>query len=358
MITKTNERTLDFSGQRVFVGLDIHNKSWNASIYCEDIFVKSFTTNNAEAIHSYLAKTFPNAEYHTVYEAGYCGFAPYRELLSYGLNPIVVNPADVPTSDKEKQTKTDKVDSKKLARSLKNDELKAIYVPSIEKESIRDLVRQRQFCVKEQTQIKNSIKSFLQKTGVDFSKEFPNSRKWSNSFIEYLKNLKLPNVTMRIVMDNKLQLLENIKQEIKTLEQQINEIFNKENNIENFKLIKSVPGIDNTSGAVILSELIDINRFKTFNELASYCGLAPREHSSGESTKTGTLLKRRNSKINKTIIESSWIALRKDPALLVSYNRLLHKMKAQKAIIKIARKLLRKIMMVLKHREQYVTGLT
>jgi len=38
---------------------------------------------------------------------------------------MVVNPADVPTKDKEKATKTDPVDSRKLARSLRNGELKA-----------------------------------------------------------------------------------------------------------------------------------------------------------------------------------------------------------------------------------------
>jgi len=43
---------------------------------------------------------------------------------------MVVNPADVPTKDKERADKTDRVDCRKLARGLRNGEIKGIYVPS------------------------------------------------------------------------------------------------------------------------------------------------------------------------------------------------------------------------------------
>ena len=42
---------------------------------------------------------------------------------------IVVNPADVPTKSSEKLRKSDAVDSGKLARSLRANELKGIYTP-------------------------------------------------------------------------------------------------------------------------------------------------------------------------------------------------------------------------------------
>ena len=48
-----------------------------------------------------------------------------------GINSIVVNSADVPTTGKERDQKNDPVDSRKLARSLKNGELKVIHVPTL-----------------------------------------------------------------------------------------------------------------------------------------------------------------------------------------------------------------------------------
>ncbi|MEZ4689193.1 MAG: hypothetical protein R3A12_03030 [Ignavibacteria bacterium] len=51
------------------------------------------------------------------------------QVVSAGINNIIINPCDVPTTDKEKKRKRDPVDSRKLGRSLRNNELKRIYVP-------------------------------------------------------------------------------------------------------------------------------------------------------------------------------------------------------------------------------------
>jgi hypothetical protein len=55
----------------------------------------------------------------------------------------VVNPADIPTTDKERKQKEDKRDSRKIARSLENGELQGIYIPSEEDIEDRALLRFR-----------------------------------------------------------------------------------------------------------------------------------------------------------------------------------------------------------------------
>ncbi len=72
----------------------------------------------ANTLSSYLKRMYPDANYYSVYEAGYCGYWVHENLISEGINNIIVNPADVPTKDKEKRRKTDRVDSRKLAREL------------------------------------------------------------------------------------------------------------------------------------------------------------------------------------------------------------------------------------------------
>jgi len=71
----------------------------------------------------------------------FCGFSVHRDLERYGIHNIVVNPSDIPTTDKEKRQKEDKRDSRKIAKSLKNGELTAIYVPTKEMEELRSLAR-------------------------------------------------------------------------------------------------------------------------------------------------------------------------------------------------------------------------
>ncbi len=80
-------------------------------------------------MYGFLTRSYPGAEYHSVYEAGFCGFWIHERLTALGIDNIVVNPADVPTKSSEKLRKTDTVDSGKLARSLRANELKGIYTP-------------------------------------------------------------------------------------------------------------------------------------------------------------------------------------------------------------------------------------
>jgi hypothetical protein len=65
---------------------------------------------------------------------------------------------------------------------------------------------------------------------------------------------------------------------------------------------------------------------------------------------------RGQSKLKKSLVESAWIAVRIDPALSLAYNKYVKRMEPNKAIIRIARKLLNRIYVVLKNKREYVTG--
>jgi len=53
-----------------------------------------------QKLAEYLKRNYPEAEYRSVYEAGFSGFEAHRTLCKLGVNNIVINPADVPTSGK------------------------------------------------------------------------------------------------------------------------------------------------------------------------------------------------------------------------------------------------------------------
>jgi transposase len=75
----------------------------------EDIHYKTFSSPpTTAALSKYLFEHFPGATYHTAYEAGFSGFWLHRELTSLGIKSMVVNPADIPTTDKERTQKEDK----------------------------------------------------------------------------------------------------------------------------------------------------------------------------------------------------------------------------------------------------------
>jgi transposase len=354
---QTNKHSsLDFTGQTIFIGLDVHLKNWAVTLHSEEFELKTFSQPaTAAVLVNYLQDNYPGANYKAVYEAGFCGFTVQRSLASKGIECEIIHPADVPTTDKEKRQKTDRIDSRKLAKLCKNQDMDGIYVPSIEQQEERNLLRARQKLVRDQTRVKNRIKSYLRFQGVELE-EFE-GRQWSQKYLETLKNTSFSTSAGTIAFRAYLDELEYLQQQVKKLDLQIKELSQTDRYRENVALLTSVPSIGLTSAMVFLTEIIDINRFIKFDDLCSFFGLIPDCHSSGENEKVGHITKRGNQQLKTMLIECAWVAIRKDPALLQCYKELLTRMNGNKAIIRIARRLLRRIRHVLMNKEPYQTGL-
>lgn len=123
---------------------------------------------------------------------------------------------------------------------------------------------------------------------------------------------------------------------------------------EPLRLLISVPGVGITTGISLLTEIDDISRFRSADQLAAYVGLIPMCHSSGEKENNGDITVRKQAILRYSIIEASWKAISKDPAMTISYEQYCKRMNANKAIVKIARKLVNRIFFVLKRRQEYV----
>ena len=103
----------------------------------------------------------------------------------------------------------------------------------------------------------------------------------------------------------------------------------------------------------ILTEIYDVKRFRNENQFASYLGLIPTCHNSGERTSSGEKTFRGNKHLGPMIIEAAWIAVYRDYGLGLAYTRYKQSMKPQEAIVKIARKMSNIIFSVLKNGRKY-----
>ncbi len=102
---------------------------------------------------------------------------------------------------------------------------------------------------------------------------------------------------------------------------------------------------------------MDMNRFRSLDHLASYVGLVPSVSASGERESSRGLSFRRNRYLRYLLIEGAWVAIREDPALGYVFSQLIKRMTKQKAIVRIAKKLLNRIRYVWRHKEAYACGL-
>ena len=116
---------------------------------------------------------------------------------------------------------------------------------------------------------------------------------------------------------------------------------------ETAELAMSVPGIGPTTAMMFLFEIGDVSRFKNFDTLNDFVGFCPDTNSSGETDRARGITCRRNKKLRSAFVEAAWQAIRIDPALLANYQSLTKRMKGSQAIIRIARKLLRRLRAVL-----------
>lgn len=352
---KSKNNKLDFTGQIIYIGLDVHKKSWTVTIYCMGIILRTMSMPPIpEKLAGYLRKNYPNARYLSVYEAGFCGYWIDRKLRALGIENIIVNPADIPTKQKERRRKTDKVDSKKLARELSNNNLDGIYIPSQENESIRALSRLRRQTVKDQTRLKCRIKSLLHYLGIELP-ENSEMKYWSGKFIKYLTELEFDQKAMKLTLENLIESLRKERQILLKVIRDLREVVKENQRVRKIvNLLETVPGVGFITAVTLYSEIMEINRFNKFDSLSCLIGFSPATDSSGEKEKIVGLSNQQNKYLRSMLIESAWTAIRIDPALTQVYGKLVMRMGAQKAIIRIAKKLLNRIMYVWKNEKEYV----
>lgn len=335
----------DFKDKNIYVGMDVHKSSCEIKVMTEGLSmgnVVRLSPLSAQKIYNFLTKNYKNGNYHCVYEAGFSGFWLQRELESLGVSCIVVNPADVPTSHKEKTNKSDKIDCIKLARALRSDSLNGIYILTNIQEGDRALTRQKSQVSKSLSRLRNQIKSHLNYRGIQIDFKGIPTTTWSYRFVEKIFNhadshddygLMGLVETMKVLRQQKLIAT----QRIRTLSRQVRheQLVNR---------LMSIKGIGRLSAMVIITEVVEIKRFKTFDKFQSYVGFIPGQRSSGDDDRKGSMTTRANKYLRRTLIQCAWSAVRYDPEMAAYYlDQKTRLRRAQLAIVKVSRKLLRRI---------------
>ena len=350
----TTTRTLSFANAHFFIGVDTHLKNWKVTIGTSGIELKTFSMNPSPLeLLAYLRKHYPDGVYHIVYEAGFGGFWALRIFKEHNIDCIIANPADVPTSNKEKVNKSDPIDSRKLARELENKSLHGIYIPSRDQEELRMLMRLRYRIVQSQTRTKNRIKALLYSQGIQIPLQFSGRARWSHAFILWLESLSMNTTAGLFTLQNLLMQLKEMRQHNKNILKQLRKESRHQTIAPVINALLTVPGVAFITAMTLYTEIIDMNRFSNENHLASFIGLIPSIQSSDDTIKANSITKRQNSFLRYIMIESAWTAVREDPAMTMKFKELSKRMKSQDAIVRIAKKLVKRIRHVWLHQQEY-----
>ena len=348
-----------FKGQNIFIGIDVHLKQWSVAIMTESGLVEKFSQiSEAAVLSSHLKKKYPEGDYYSVYESGFCGFSAHYSLEALGIKNIVINAADVPSTQKENINKTDKVDASKLVKSLRAGLLHPIHIPALATLADRELVRTREAIVKDNARWKIRIKHFLYRQGIKYPEKFANPKThWSRRFVQWLEE-----DVSGMIGNNKDALFQHlssykqVRSQLLEITRAIRTMSRRSEYGSNMELLTSIPGIGFHTAISFLTEMGNVDRFSNERELASFIGLVPTCHSSGEKENAGSMTFRGNKHLRNKLIESAWIAVRRDMAMAACYSKYCKTMDENKAIVRIAHKLSNRILTVLKRKTKYVNA--
>jgi transposase len=337
----------DYTGKTVFVGIDVHKKTYSVTCICDGDIVKSDTLRATpqDLVH-YLRKHFKNAQIKTVYEAGFSGFVLHRHLLKEGIDSLVVHAASVEISARDR-VKTDKRDSLKLATQLAARRLKGIHVPSVEREAYREVSRMREKVAGDKRRVGNRVKSLLYRQGLIGPEENPVvSWKWLQKVREFDCH-----AAVKICLDNWINLWRELASQLKSIELELATQAQADKELE--VVYRSTPGIGPTHARLLANELGNMEQFKNEKQLFSFTGLTPSEHSSGEHKRQGHISRQGRSILRKTLVEASWIAIRRDKSLMDIFQRISATAGKKRAIIGIGRRLIGQVRSCFKSGELY-----
>ena len=351
--------TASFENQTVYVGLDVHKRSWNAALYLNEHYLRNVhQPPSPQALYKFLQTNYPGAEYVCAYEGGKFGYWIQRQLSSKGVKCLVVNPADIPSTHKDEVSKTDARDARGIAMALQCGQLRGINIPTLQQESDRSLVRHRKKIWRDLVRCKNRIKGFLDYTGVELPDKFSNSN-WSKNFMVWLTEIQFEYNSSRTTLNYMIKEMELLRKELLSISNDIRKLMRSAAYKKLYYLLRSITGIGPLTSASLITEIGDMQRFSSFYQLNSFIGLLPSGHSSGERELKGRLTIRRHRQLRSDLIECAWTAKRTDPALSLFYSEQLKRGKEPKLIIvKIARKLLSRIRYVWINEKPYERGIT
>lgn len=343
-------KKLDFAGQNFFCGIDMHRKNWAVTIETEDVSMRTFVQNaDPELLIQHLRNNFPGASITAGYEAGYFGFWAQRKLEEAGIKCLVINPADIPTTHKEKEQKRDPSDSRKIARAIRNQDVNAIWVPPVSLQEDRQFMRTRKMLAKDLTRNKNRIKALLQLNGIQYPAPFaqPGSH-WSRRFIKWLEGIRLTEETGTESLQTLLRNLLYLRSELLVISRKLRKLSQSERYRMAYERLIEIPGIGLIVSMTILTEIGDITRFRNTDQFRSYLGLIPTAHDSGEKEHPGRITKRANKPLRALLVEATWSAIRTDSTYLSIYRAYKKRMKENHALIRTAKKLANQIYYAIK----------
>ena len=204
-----------------------------------------------------------------------------------------------------KRNKTDAADAQALLEAARSADITPVAPKSVEQQALQALHRLRSGWMGTRTRRINTLRGFCREFGMDVSVGAVRglaqiARLLADEHSAIPAMLRAP---MRLALEE-IRLMEA---RIEALERELAQIARQS---EACQALASVPGIGLLTSTAMVAAVADARSFRSARHYASFFGLTPREHSSGENRHLGRISKRGNRYVRTLLTHGARSVLR------------------------------------------------
>jgi transposase len=213
----------------------------------------------------------------------------------------VIAPSLIPTAPGDR-VKTDRRDSKRLARLYRAGELVAIRVPTPAEEAVRDLCRARADLVDDRTRTRHRLSKFL----LRHDRIWRDGAAWTDKHERWLTGQRFDEPAMASTYGHYRAMLIARDAELTAIETDLAYWFDHGPFADAVARLAAYRGVAYLGALTIASEVGDWRRFATAGAFMGFTGLVPSEYSSGNMVHRGHITKAGNAHLRTQLVESAW----------------------------------------------------
>jgi transposase len=284
----------------------------------EDSPVTDRIFNEEEAIRRLIGRFEDRSVLRAWYEAGPGGYDLYRLLTSMGVACQVVAPSLIPKGGSDK-VKTDKRDSRRLARLGRAGELTPVRVPSPAEEAVRDLARARAVVLDDRKRARQRLIAVLMRHGLIWR----GGSYWTAAHRAWIAAQRFAEPALASAVGHYRAALEVREAELSAIEAELAPWAAREPLAGPVARLGCYRGIAELGALTLAAEIVDWRRFPAARAFMGWTGLVPAEYSSGERTRRGHITKAGSEPVRTALTEAAW-AYRHAPAIGAGLRRRQH----------------------------------
>lgn len=299
--TKNNEKVqalLQDKAERIYIGVDFHKMTCTLCI--TDFFglEKDTVTIDTDKLVEFL-ESYKGAEIAIETTGGSNHMVSV--LVASGHNAMLVNTNKTKAIGLGGQKNDDK-DAEVLSDLLRSEYLPKVHLKSLLSREVKTILVQREILVQTRVSLMCHVRGILREFGITMDVGPKNFYKFAPKAVSDISN--------EVIKKNLEENIEEI-QKLKSREVEIEKslrVFCETKHPEFFKKVErleTVPGIGSITAMLMVAVMDDVTRFEDAQKWGSYLGLTPREFSSGEMKKMGSITRSGCEMLRRYLIHGS-----------------------------------------------------